>query len=127
MSFLLEDFVSVESVTEYRSLEPGDHIAVAGEQNGVEYYHHGIFISHKEGIIEFGGPDKRRAKVRRVDLFQFIDFGRRRLVRIKYSAGQCLPPEVVVQEAKELLENPHRWGPFDMIGNNCEHFATKCN
>lgn len=93
---------------------------------GIKYYHHGIFISHEEGIIDFGGANKQDAKVRKVDLLEFTGYGRRRLVRIIYPENQCLPPELVVNNAKELLQNPSRWGPYDAIKNNCEHFATKC-
>ncbi|XP_062609774.1 uncharacterized protein LOC134271588 [Saccostrea cucullata] len=119
--------VSSENVTQYSSLEPGDQLAVEGEMSGIDYYHHGIFIGHKEGIIDFGGPDKKSATVRRVDLLQFTDYGRRRLVRITYpEKDQCLPPEDVVWYAEGLFENPHIWGPYDIIKNNCEHFATKC-
>eukprot|EP00105_Crassostrea_gigas_P032536 XP_011455569.1 PREDICTED: uncharacterized protein LOC105348005 [Crassostrea gigas] len=118
--------ISSENVTEYRSLRPGDQLAVHGEMQGVEYYHHGIFISAEEGVIDFGGPNKSKATVRSVDLLQFTDYGKRRLVRITYPKGQCLPPEVVIDNAKKLLKNPQRWGAYDMIKNNCEHFATKC-
>lgn len=118
--------ISSENVTEYRSLRPGDQLAVQGEMEGIDYYHHGIFISAEVGLIDFGGPNKREATVRSVDLLKFTDFGRKRLVRITYPKGQCLPPEVVVDNAKKLLKNPHRWGAFDIITNNCEHFATKC-
>lgn len=48
----------------FRTLRPGDQLAVAGEKNGIEYYHHGIFISHEEGIIHFGGENKADAQVR---------------------------------------------------------------
>lgn len=107
-------------------LNPGDQLAVQGEKEGVEYYHHGIFISAKEGVIDFGGPNKSDATVRSVSLQQFTDYRRRRLVRITYPKGQCLPPKVVVDNAKMLLKNPRRWGAYDMIENNCEHFASKC-
>lgn len=118
--------ISSENVVEYRSLRPGDQLAVQGEREGIDYYHHGIFISAEEGLIDFDGPNKREATVRSVDLLKFTNHGRRRLVRITYPKGQCLPPEVVVDNAKKLLKNPHRWGAFDIITNNCEHFATKC-
>lgn len=94
--------ISSENVTEYRSLRPGDQLAVQGEMQGIEYYHHGIFISAEEGVIDFGGPNKREATVRSVDLLQFTDYGKRRLVRITYPKGQCLPPEDVIDNAKKL-------------------------
>lgn len=72
---------------------------------GIEYYYYGIFISVEEGVIDFGGLNKIDVRVRFVDLFQFIDYGRRRLVRIIYLKNQCLLFEVVVDNVKKLLEN----------------------
>lgn len=68
----------------------------------------------------------QEATVRQVDLLDFTSFGKRRLVRITYPENQCLPPDVVVKNAKELLQNRNKWGPYDALKNNCEHFATKC-
>lgn len=108
------------------SLRPGDQLAVEGDILGYEYYHHGIFISHEEDIIDFGSANKLETTVRQVDLLKFTGYGRRRLVRIVYLENQCLPPELVVKNAKELLQNPNKCGPYHLIENNCEHFATKC-
>lgn len=92
---------------------------------GNEYYHHGIFISFEEGIIDFGA-NKEKAQIRKVDLLEFTCFGTRRLVRIIYLENQCLQPELVVKRAKELSRNPNEWKRFDIETNNCEHFATEC-
>jgi hypothetical protein len=110
----------------FRTLRPGDQLAVEGDMNGIEYYHHGIFISHEEGIIDFGGENKADATVRQVDLLQFTGYGKRRLVRITYPDGQCLSPDIVVENAKQLLANPEKWGEYNALLNNCEHFAMKC-
>ncbi|XP_055999232.1 uncharacterized protein LOC130047790 [Ostrea edulis] len=118
--------MSSENVTEYRTLQPGDQLAVEGEMHGIDYYHHGIFISHTEGIIEYGGENKANARVRQVDLLQFTGYGKRRLVKITYPDDQCLPPDEVVENAKKLLANPSKWGGYNAIKNNCEHFAMKC-
>ena len=66
------------------------------------------------------------AKPRIVDILQFTDYGKRRLVRINYTNDQCLPPEIAADNAEKLVENPNRWGAYDLLKNNCEHFATKC-
>ncbi|KAK3607993.1 hypothetical protein CHS0354_009928 [Potamilus streckersoni] len=118
--------IESENITEYRSLQKGDQIAVEGEMSGIEYYHHGIFLGHRKGVADFGGNNKRDARPRIVDILQFTEYGKRRLIRLKYPSGQCLPPEVVVENAKKLVENPDRWGVYDLLNNNCEHFATKC-
>ena len=93
---------------------------------GIEYYHHGIFLGHDKGVADFGGANKTEARTRIVDILQFTDYGKRRLVRINYPDGQCLPPEVAAANAEKLVEDPNRWGAYDLLKNNCEHFATKC-
>lgn len=57
---------------------------------------------------------------------RFNDFGKRRLVRIIYEDGKCLPPETVVENAEKALENPRLVGKFNIFYNNCKHFATEC-
>lgn len=57
---------------------------------------------------------------------QFTNYGKRRLVRILVNKQNCLPPEEAAQNAEKLIENPHRWRPYDLLANNCEHFAMKC-
>ena len=114
------------SLLTFRTLKRGDQIAVEGGQGGIEYYHHGIFLGHEKGVADFGGRDKSDAKPRIVDLLQFTDYGKRRLVRINYINGQCLPSEVAADNAEKLVANPSRWGVYDLINNNCEHFAMKC-
>lgn len=42
----------------FRSLRQGDQLAVPGDIQGVEYCHHGIFISAEEGVIDFGSASK---------------------------------------------------------------------
>ncbi|XWS64723.1 hypothetical protein CRYUN_Cryun05aG0028200 [Craigia yunnanensis] len=37
----------------------------------------------------------------------------------------CLPPETVVHNANEL-HNKNGFGRYDLLENNCEHFATFC-
>lgn len=83
-------------------------------------------MGHEKGIADFGGANAADAKVKCVDILQFSDFGRRRLVRINYPNGDCLPPEIAAQNAEKLVADPQRWGPYDLLKNNCEHFATKC-
>lgn len=114
-----------EDITDERVLKRGDHLAVEGQSTKVEYYHHGIYLGPSKGVADFGG-DGKQGKPRNVSLSQFTDNGKRRLSRIVYTQGTCLPSEEAAQEAEKLIENPDRWGPYNLISNNCEHFATKC-
>lgn len=108
-----------------RLLEDGDHIAVEGGSTGLHFYdHHGIFVGHKEGVIDFN--KESGGKVRLVDLSVFYNDTKRPLKRICYKSGQCFEPFKVVENAKRLLDNQTEWNDFNLIHNNCEHFATYC-
>lgn len=109
-------------------LRPGDQIAVHGYYLGlVGFYHHGIFISHKEGVIEFGGDDKTGATVKLVDLLKFTNNRKRDLIRIRYRLlSMCFQPNVVVKNAKLLLKNTQHLPLYNLMLFNCEHFATYC-
>lgn len=107
----------------FRSLKPGDHIAVQTRKYLVKYTHHAIFISHKEGVIEFDGEDKNNATIRSRDFFKFKE-GTTDVTIMKYP--RPLPSEHVVKTAKRFLENPGEFGSYDILTNNCEHFATYC-
>lgn len=126
MRAVCQIFISSEIVTDHSLLRPGDQLAVQGYYKGIEYYHHGIFISNEEGVVEFGGNDKKSATVKLVELLKFTNYGKRQLVRIAYPNYMCLPPDVVVENAKKLLKSPQTWGSFNVMLNNCEHFATYC-
>ncbi len=80
---------------------------MAGQKGGVlEYYHHGIYEG--EGtVIDFSGVDdktKSKAAINRINIDAFTDGGdgktSRKLVRIEYEEGKCLPAEEVVENAK---------------------------
>lgn len=94
-----------------------------------KYYHHGIFIGHQEGIIEYGGSKKTNATVRNVSLEEFTDNcnGNKQLKRIRHA--NCLPPQDVVQTALNFWTKQCTWNwnlPYSILTNNCEHFATFC-
>ena len=127
-----------------RDLEPGDQIAVKGyfgNKNGrLAYFHHGIFISHKEGVIDFGGHIPENAatndfivkpgKILQQDIGDFKGAGE--LFRIEYDyeklpkGGREKNPDDVINTAKYLKEHPEKWGDYKLLGKNCECFAAYC-
>lgn len=103
-------------------LHMGDHIAVESNTFGEDFYHHGIFISNCEGVIDFGAG--QTGEIRRVSVRDFADG--KKILRVIYKPGECFPPEKVAENARRYLENPESFGEYHMINNNCEHFANKC-
>lgn len=105
-------------------LTPGDMIRV----DTGRYYHIGIYIGNEQ-VIHFAGPDPNLltdpsvAKIRQDSLEHFA-MGRSIEVR-EYSFKERLkkkPWKKVIIIAKSHLGE----GGYDIIYNNCEHFANLC-
>ena len=104
----------------------GDHIRVC-RMNGL-YYHHGIFISADE-VIHFTGDDDdsvldwSKAHVIKTDLQKFLRGG---TVEVKeYTDAELddlYPVEGIVSYARTCLGDDG----YNLIFNNCEHFANAC-
>lgn len=109
----------------FRDLNPGDHLAVPGKTAGIEYFHHGIFIEFKKGVVEFSGITKSKAEIKLVDLKIFIN-GDHPLYRINYSKNKRLANSKTVETAMGFAQYPESWEPYNLLLNNCEHFASFC-
>ncbi len=116
-------------------LKPGDHI-YAYRELGL-YTHHGIYVgqnSNGEYLVIHGTRDN---KIRKTTLDEFLDGAKLRLVSynedstlLKRTGGaqkiECLPARKVVETAEYYAEHPEKWGDYDLLKNNCEHFAIFC-
>ena len=110
----------------FKNPRRGDHIRVR-RMNGL-YYHHGIFVSAEE-VIHFTGDDDdsvldwSKAHVIRTDLQKFLCGGE---VEVKeYSDAELddlYPVEGIVSYARACLGDDG----YNLIFNNCEHFANAC-
>ena len=91
---------------------PGQHIRV----NRGTYTHHGIYVGSNR-VIELAKP-RQGGQTRVVSLPNFLQGGV--LEMVTHLDG--LPPSQVLRNA---LHAPNR--PYDLLGWNCEHFATWCS
>lgn len=94
----------------------------------VQFYHHyGIFVSETE-VIQFGLPnDPLRAsdeiRVLSTDVYTFLQGGEIEvMVPDKTTRKQMRTPEQIVAIARERIGE----GGYDILHNNCEHFASDC-
>ena len=104
----------------------GDHIRVR-RMNGL-YFHHGIFVSAGE-VIHFTGEDDdsvldwSKARVIKTDFQKFLRGGE---VEVKeYTDAELAdvyPVEGIVSYARACLGD----GGYNLVFNNCEHFANAC-
>lgn len=96
----------------------GDQIYVDREffkQDGI-YKHHGIDCGDGS-VIHYRKPSEI------VERTSFAIFSRGNPVYVKsYSQGFCFIPEVVVERAENRLGEDK----YNLLFNNCEHFATWC-
>ena len=114
------------------SFEPGAHLKIFRQLQGViPYYHHCIYIDDQE-VIEFGGGhlfDLGATHVRTVSLSDFEDGGKAELVQHPITwMGQTYspagPPEQIIDRTRWLLDNqpPTYW----VAHRNCEYIANWC-
>ena len=96
----------------------GDQIYVDREflkQDGV-YKHHGIDCGDGT-VIHYRKPSEI------VERTSLDTFSRGNLIYVKeYTKGFCFVPEVVVERAEKRLGEDK----YNLLFNNCEHFATWC-
>lgn len=109
----------------FRKLAVGDHLAIYGSFLKNEYFHHGILTSTKpeKMVIDFNGKDKSSAKLREVELIDFID-ERKPLFRVNHTNRKS--GEETAKQAKIAKNSKTPWEGYNVLHNNCEHFAFFC-
>lgn len=113
-----------EEEWEYKQPQRGDHIRVCR----AIYSHHGIYVSDNE-VIHFTGTDDdsvldwSKCEVIVTDLEQFLRGGR---VEVKiYNDDEykdLYPVESIVEYARACVGDKG----YNLVFNNCEHFANMC-
>lgn len=117
---------SVHEDWEFTTPVLGDHIRV--ERYGGLYYHHGIYIGNNK-VIHFaplsGGEiiNWSEAKVIETSLEDFLKGG-------KVEVRQYTDAELIeLYSPKEIVQNANHclgYTNYNLIFNNCEHFANSC-
>jgi hypothetical protein len=98
------------------------HVSLRGTHVFVDrggYSHHGI--DRGDGtVVDFSGIDAGKASgaIRLVDIDDFVAGG---VIRVR-PYGRCDEPDVVIARAESMLGK----SGYDLLANNCEHFATWC-
>ena len=117
-------------MSHFRQLKKGDHISVNGLSSGgcslssssSFYDHHGIY---SDGYVyHFFGDTQRDASVKKSRIEDFLN-GRSGLYRINYYEQSCYDSQRVVERADKIFRYG-TWPEYDLVSNNCEHFATYC-
>lgn len=91
------------------------------------YHHYGIFVSEEE-VIQFGLPDDPmrpadQVKILSSDMSAFLQGGEVEVAVPDHATRrQMRSPEQIVELARSRLGE----GGYDILHNNCEHFANEC-
>ena len=101
----------------------GDHIRVS--TNG--YYHHGIYIGNDE-VIQFGHPfdmyqDHSLIKVIKSDIQDFLRGG---FLEVRQYSKKELKKKFDNEKVIEIAMSKLGEGDYNLLYNNCEHFANFC-
>lgn len=94
----------------------------------VQFYHHyGIFVSESE-VIQFGLPDDPmrsadQIRVLATDVMTFLQGGDLEvMVPDREARKKMRSPEQIVALARQRIGE----GGYNILHNNCEHFANEC-
>lgn len=102
----------------FSDLSSGDHIAAEVKMDGNTYFKHGIFIGHKDGIIDL-------VKMKNVDIFNFDETFKHQLLKITYPTNKSLPSQTVVENAKKMM-NSCEVRSHDPRCQDSEKYASTC-
>lgn len=106
----------------------GEHYFVWRRFRGIPFQHHAVDVgdgravhfSSPDGEVAGPGGDRSRFAILETDVAVITRDGRDRLHRIAHPAG--FDPDEIVRRAREQVGTRG----YDLIWNNCEHFACWC-
>ena len=116
--------VEPQEIWNYTQSKKGDHIRVS---RGI-YNHHGVYISDEE-VIHFTGVDNdnildwSKNEVIKTNLYEFLRGGELEVKEYtEEELDDLYPVEHIVHYARGCLGD----AGYNLIINNCEHFANMC-
>ena len=111
------------SLLEIQNLQKGSHIRVKYDK----YYHHGIYMGNNE-IVHFFGDDEfdiysKNLTIKKT-IFDLFKNNKEAELKIynEYESSLLLPKEEILKNATNLIGRKD----YDILFNNCEHFAYFC-
>eukprot|EP00800_Vazella_pourtalesii_P006049 TRINITY_DN173_c0_g1_i12.p1 TRINITY_DN173_c0_g1~~TRINITY_DN173_c0_g1_i12.p1 ORF type:complete len:173 (+),score=34.06 TRINITY_DN173_c0_g1_i12:55-573(+) len=96
-------------------IEPGDILYRDNKIVGLAN-HYGVYIG-EEGVIDFSREGVR--------LSSFGDFAGQYEIHIR-RYDRMRSKEEIVETALYYLKDEEEWGEYNLVFNNCEHFASFC-
>lgn len=91
-------------------------------------YHYGIFVNENR-VIQFGlppVPDNNNGDEIKVCVSDIETFSCGKIIEIAHPDRRELKTKKAPERIVETAENRIGEGGYDMLNNNCEHFAYEC-
>lgn len=74
-------------------------------------------------VTDFGAVNKSRPVIR--PLNDFLGADSNQIYRRNYKVdSKILVPEKILENAKLICNGQHKWEPYSLSTNNCEHYAS---
>eukprot|EP00955_Chlamydomonas_euryale_P104209 365548-Chlamydomonas_euryale.AAC.4 len=122
------EYVDIDTICE--DVQPGDHLLVR-KDGSTDIFHHGIYVGQIEGkrghyVIDMFGTTQADAKVQLRSITAFVR-GDKELAVMRYKGDDDEKRERSVRLAMDAMHDPANVpGIYNLLGDNCEHFATWC-
>jgi hypothetical protein len=106
-----------------KTLEAGDIIGDPRNKAGYDYEHYGVYIGDNK-VIHYMTPNNSGKASDGEVCETTLDghFDKDKIFVLKFDKEKVFSPEETVKNAKSLLGEKK----YDLISNNCEHFALWC-
>lgn len=116
-------FNYIQNTLFFSSLAVGDHLAINASYCGFKHFHHGILTSTDPlTVVDFSGESMSNVRVRAMSLLTFMNH-QTSLFRVNHT--KRLSGEETAQKATELVHSD-TFGKYNLLSNNCNHFAIYC-
>lgn len=102
---------------------PGDHLYFAGAFHVPSLYHHGIYVGDDQVVHFYGTSKKYDCQVRliRVREFERLAAHEKQAVKVLHTQRRLSRTETQERALSQLGKSG-----YNLITNNCEHFANWC-
>lgn len=89
------------------------------------YFHYGVYVGGGK-VVHFSSKGKGEMNAATADIIltSFKAFSKGDVVSLDTKEEATFPPEVIVQRAISAIGSKR--GTYNLVSNNCEHFANWC-
>lgn len=89
------------------------------------YFHYGVYVGHGK-VVHFSSKGRSEVNAQSADIIltSFKIFSKGDRVSVDTMEENAFPPDEIVRRAQSAIGTKR--GTYNLISNNCEHFANWC-